>query len=864
MKTKAVLFWILIFFSSQTIKAQNAPVTSIGNFIMNSSTITVPVTVCGFTNIGSCNLKIMYNPLIVRALNLSIASGVGGNVSVNLNVSGEITLGWYAYPGKTLADNSIIFNIVFQKINEGTTSLSFFDNGYSCIYYNGSWTALNDLPSTTYYQNGSITVLPVNSPKTYLSTISADSGTIVSVPVKVNSFKCIGQFSLTLVYNPNVLSYINIENNSSFPALSISQSVAGTLVINGLSSAFSGISFQDSTILFTLNFTYNGGTTTLSWMDNGNSCKYSGPQGSPVYNDSPQENYYINGSVIASILISGNLSVCPNTQYAYQIPLLPNATCQWSITGGIITSGANTNFVSVLWNDSMTSGTISVTVNYSNISVTVSKTITINQEPLPDIIGATNVSCNNYETYYTLGSSNQFFWTVVGGIILNGQGSNTIQVDWDSCSSCISRSVSVTETTVLPAGCSATSTLNVSISVPVRSIYGQLTYDNSLNTPLNGVLIQLIDSSNLVVAYTTTSTHIIQSIPGNQVQIDGYYEFYNINNGNYFLKATTTIPWKGVTATDALMVKLHSAGIVTLTGLPVKAADVNLSNCINSTDALIIELRCVGIKNDFDTEDWIFANTIVNVNGPTEHNFYALVTGDVNKSYIPLNEKKDINNTYFQKDGVLKINNYEDFELPFKVNDYISLGAFTLNLNYNDSLFDVTAINSKLNELEFNISNGSIMIAWSDVNPVHFKPDDILFALKMKTKVKINSNVDLFNNGIYLDFADRNGNSLQGIQLKISNIYVQDDSFYLNINPNPFKTDTEIFYSLPESGNVILYLYNSIGQRINILTDEYKSEGNYNIDLNVLGLQTGIYFCEMIFNGATSKYQKIIKLLKTN
>lgn len=44
-------------------------------------------------------------------------------------------------------------------------------------------------------------------------------------------------------------------------------------------------------------------------------------------------------------------------------------------------------------------------------------------------------------------------------------------------------------------------------------------------------------------------------------------------------------------------------------------------------------------------------------------------------------------------------------------------------------------------------------------------------------------------------------------------------------SPNPFNSETEIGYQLPETGPVTLTIYNLIGQRICVLVDERKPAG---------------------------------------
>ncbi|MBK5285083.1 MAG: hypothetical protein JJE25_06740, partial [Bacteroidia bacterium] len=92
-------------------------------------------------------------------------------------------------------------------------------------------------------------------------------------------------------------------------------------------------------------------------------------------------------------------------------------------------------------------------------------TVVVNVNPIPitsPIIGATSV-CENVlgQMYYVTGSAGStFFWTVTGGSIASGQGSDTIFVDWGSAGS---GTITVVETNTL--GCAgAPVVLNVTIN----------------------------------------------------------------------------------------------------------------------------------------------------------------------------------------------------------------------------------------------------------------------------------------------------------------------------------------------------------------------------------------------------------------
>lgn len=73
--------------------------------------------------------------------------------------------------------------------------------------------------------------------------------------------------------------------------------------------------------------------------------------------------------------------------------------------------------------------------------------------------------------------------------------------------------------------------------------------------------------------------------------------------------------------------------------------------------------------------------------------------------------------------------------------------------------------------------------------------------------------------------------------------------------PNPFNASTTIQYSLPEFGKVKITLYNSVGERIKIISDEFQEIGFHKQQVSFDELSSGIYFIEI-------KYQSHSKLLK--
>jgi hypothetical protein len=67
--------------------------------------------------------------------------------------------------------------------------------------------------------------------------------------------------------------------------------------------------------------------------------------------------------------------------------------------------------------------------------------------------------------------------------------------------------------------------------------------------------------------------------------------------------------------------------------------------------------------------------------------------------------------------------------------------------------------------------------------------------------------------------------------------------------PNPFNPATKINFTIPQSGYVTLKVYDMLGKEIAVLTNGYKTAGNYSVDFNeylsVKGLSSGIYIYQL-------------------
>jgi hypothetical protein len=94
-----------------------------------------------------------------------------------------------------------------------------------------------------------------------------------------------------------------------------------------------------------------------------------------------------------------------------------------------------------------------------------------------------------------------------------------------------------------------------------------------------------------------------------------------------------------------------------------------------------------------------------------------------------------------------------------------------------------------------------------------------------------------FNN-ITLD-----GNLLPGLQDKMVNFILERNY------PNPFHSTTTIPFTILESGQARLEIFNTLGQRVALLLDDTIQEGSYQIPFDGLNLASGVYLYRLYVEG---------------
>lgn len=114
------------------------------------------------------------------------------------------------------------------------------------------------------------------------------------------------------------------------------------------------------------------------------------------------------------------------------------------------------------------------------------------------------------------------------------------------------------------------------------------------------------------------------------------------------------------------------------------------------------------------------------------------------------------------------------------------------------------------------------------------------------------------HNPKYVITALKGAMALLGIPVGITKQTEMPTTYALYQNyPNPFNPTTNIRFSIPQSGNVKLVVYDVLGKEVSTLVNNYLNAGSYNFDFNARGLASGIY----LYRLETGNFVKVNKML---
>jgi hypothetical protein len=218
----------------------------------------------------------------------------------------------------------------------------------------------------------------------------------------------------------------------------------------------------------------------------------------------------------------------------------------------------------------------------------------------------------------------------------------------------------------------------------------------------------------------------------------------------------------------------------------------------------------------------------------------------------------------------------DTFKAVVDIYNYTYNGEFLKRLL---SYFDLDVIPVELTNFEAEAYEGKIILKWitaTETNNMEFQIEkkkaenewlNIGFVLGYGTTTEPKNysfNDNEVSNGKYeyrLKQIDFDGSYEYSQTIKV--IVDLPHYFVLYQNyPNPFNSSSVIKYSLPQSSNVVIKVFDILGNEIETLVNEEKSVGTYEVTWNATNLPSGVYLARIEANSSSGKTEsKVIKIV---
>jgi subtilisin-like proprotein convertase family protein len=356
---------------------------------------------------------------------------------------------------------------------------------------------------------------------------------------------------------------------------------------------------------------------------------------------------------------------------------------------------------------------------------------------------------------------------------------------------------------------------------------------------------------------------------------DGAYEFVLSAPGDYRVTPSKTINWSnGIDILDVSFIQRHSVGNPYVNSAYKKiAADVSGEGTITTFDAVLLNayLASLFTATPPPTPSWqfvdakqvlannpnafvpAFTNDIIfpNINSDSLGNdFIAVKTGDlggiVSADTTMLGGNPDDRNDdalkFLIEDRALKAG--EQVTIDVKAENFEQMAAYQWILEFDNEVLSYTGFDNvnlnNLGELGFGeviINEGKLVLTWANGELVTKSKDEVLFSLNFEVKANVDHLRGLLNVTSYDRFAAvayKGLDTPMEIELIFTQPVAQPSVFGLNQNtPNPFKDETVISFTLPETTNATLTIMDITGR----VLKQYK--GTYTQGYNEVSINKG-------------------------
>ncbi len=257
-KFTLTLLVILAFGSLSFGLGATAKLTPLVTTASPNENVAINLQVTNFNSIGSFQFYVQVDPAVMTFINVTGFTHTGlPDMSPPTVIYGNtVTLLWTSTTPHTWADGTLLtLNFKYK----GLTSPISFDVP-NCEVASG----MPPIPIAISYTNASISPFMGNTEQAHIGTVSAATGSNISVPVTYTGAggTSVGAITQRIAYDPGKLTFINVTGSGQLNSGSLSTTPSSGIVEIVWSNP-AGVSINTLGTRFNVNFQYTGSTTTI-------------------------------------------------------------------------------------------------------------------------------------------------------------------------------------------------------------------------------------------------------------------------------------------------------------------------------------------------------------------------------------------------------------------------------------------------------------------------------------------------------------------------------------------------------------------------------------------------------------------------
>jgi hypothetical protein len=390
-------------------------------------------------------------------------------------------------------------------------------------------------------------------------------------------------------------------------------------------------------------------------------------------------------------------------------------------------------------------------------------------------------------------------------------------------------------------------------------IQGTLRYATSTPVSLSGVGVTL-KKIGITVASTLT-------------QSQGGFNLGVVDSGQYSLEFSSPMAWRGVNATDALVVMRHFAGIQFMSGIRLDAADVNLTGVVNAMNALNINRRVISAITSFPAGDWLYDTRSVSVSpGDVVLSLpiQSLCYGDVNGSYFPLRGSR-VSGEPLMAQGVLTDSDVHPYDWPVFTTTEQSIGAITLDFLIPEGVevLGVEIDRERGTEVTPDPINGQtgsgrflyrregrmLKVSWFRLTPLKLNAGETLLTLRVVGRTS--GMLEGVSGG---ELADETARPISNVRL--SSPIPGGVNWHAQLVPNPTTEGSQLVLTLPTSGVLDYVVVDAVGRVVSQGREETSTAGLRRVELMSSQWSAGTYSVRLRWQGIESTDVRTLRLVK--